>query len=518
MEINLIDFVLAILPILWLLLALLSIKMEAYKATLSALIVTLFLAIIHWEMPIINLITAVLEGAIFTLWPISLIVISAVFIYKVINLTGAIEIIKTFIGGISLDKRILVVLIGWCFSAFMEGVAGYGTAVAISAGMLWGMGLDPILASVACIIGNIAITPFGAISISILTTAEVTGLTADALSLSTILQFAIPLILTPFIMVLIISKGKLKSLKGVTITILITAILFFTTQLLTLKYLGTEMVGVVPPIVSLLYIVFIVKYINPKVIPKEYDVSNHISNQDLKTELPKVSILVATLPFILILVLFLLTSDLFPNINRMVSSIKSDLIVYTGAKPETLTFQWVNSPGILIITATIVGGLFQGASIKDLGQEFLSALNQVSKTIFTLFTVIATAKVISYSGMIGAISGMLIFVTGRLYPYIAPVIGMVGGFITGSGTSSGILFGIMHMNAANILGISGTNLVAANSIGASIGKVIAPRTIMLVVSTTGLVGMESKILTKAINWILFYIVLASIISGAFILL
>lgn len=516
MEITRIDFLLAILPIVWLFVALLYIKMEAYKATLGALLLSIFLAIVYWNMPVIDLITAVLEGALFTFWPILLIVVSAVFTYKVIILTGAIENIKEFIARISVDKRILVILIGWCFAAFMEGVAGYGTSIAISAGMLWGMGVNPILASVACIIGNIAITPFGAISISILTTSEVTNLAADALSFATILQFSIPLILTPFIMVLIICKGKLKSLKGIVRISLVAAFSILTMQFITLKYLGTEMVGVLPPIVSLLCTILLVRYLNHEDVPKEYDVSAHVNNKTSGKIIKERSIFVASLPFILILVFFLLTSSLFPVINKAVSSIKSSLIVYTGPNPEILTFKWINSPGVLIITATIIGGLIQGASVKDLVQTFWASLKQVSKTILTLLAVISIAKIISYSGMISVISSTLILVTGGLYPYIAPIIGMIGGFLTGSGTSAGILFGVMHTDVADILGVSGVSLVAANSVGASIGKVIAPRTIMIVASTTGLVGMESKIITEVIKWLLVYIIISSLVSGVFV--
>lgn len=514
MDINIIDFLLAISPIVWLFIALLVLKIDGYKATFGALILSSVLALIRWKMPTMDVATAILEGVLFTLWPILLVVIAAVFTYRVITHTGAMENIKQTISGVSTDKRILVLIIGWSFAGFMEGVAGFGTPIAIPAGMLWTMGFDPVLAAVATIMANITPTPFGAISILTLTLSEVTNLPVEMLSFVTIVQLAIPMILTPFIMILIVCKGKLKALRGVSLIALISGVTFFLPQFLVLKYVGPELVAVVPPIISLLCTILAAKYLGPKEIPAEYDLANKMNSGENGDQIvPERSMFIASLPFIITLVLFILTSNLFPGINNLLSKVRTSLVVYTGENPATLNFQWINNPGVLIIFSTIIGGLIQGASLKEMVHVFGDTIKQIYKTILTLLAVIATAKVISYSGMIGAISSVIVFVAGSFYPYIAPMLGIVGGFVTGSGTSAGILFGVMQVDAANALGVSTFSLAAANSVGASIGKVIAPQAIATAASTTGLSGRESEIFSGAIKWIGIYVVLAMVISG-----
>ena len=514
MDINLIDFILAISPIAWLFIAMLAFKVEGYKAGLGALILSSVLAAARWKMPGINISTAILEGILFTIWPILIIIIAAVFTYRVITYTGAIENIKHAISGVSNDKRILILLIGWCFGGFMEGVAGFGTPIAIPAGMLWGMGLDPVLASIACIIANISTTPFGAISILTLTLAEILGVNVETLSFVTIIQMAIPMLLTPFFMILIVCKGKLKSLKGVSHIALISGLASFLPQFLVVKYIGAELVAVIPPIISLICTIVAVKYLGPKETPKEYELSNKDKDGTGKLSIVKVGdIILASLPFIIIFILFIMTSKLFPNIHNMVSSVKSSLVVYTGDNPDTLNFFWINSPGVLIMISAVIGGLAQGAKLRELVTIFISTIKQIYKTILTFLAVVSTAKVISYSGMIGEISSVIVYVTGSSYPYIAPILGVIGGFVTGSGTSTAILFGTMQANAANILGVSTYSLAAANSVGSSIGKVISPQYIATAASTTGLYGRESEIFRGAMKWIVLYVIMACIISG-----
>ncbi len=512
MNINIVDFILAISPIVWLFVAMLIFKIEGYKAGFGALVLSCILAFVRWQMPLLNVATAMLEGVLFAIWPILIVIIAAVFTYRVITFTGAIDNIKYSISGISTDKRILVILIGWCFAGFLEGVAGFGIPIAIPAGMLWGMGFDPVLASVACIIANITTTPFGAISIMTLALAEVTNINLEMLSFMTIIQLAIPMLLTPFIMILIVCKGKLKSLKGVSLIAFISGITCFLPQFVVLKYIGPELVSVISPIISLICTVLAIKYLGPKEIPVEYDFA-YGNDKEKEVIIQERHIFLASLPFIIIFILFILTSKLFPSIHKAISSVKSSLVIYTGANPATLKFSWINSPGILIMIASIIGGLFQGATIKDMTRIFGVTIKQIYKTILTFIAVVATAKVISYSGMISEISSVIVSVAGNVYPFIAPILGVIGGFVTGSGTSTSILFGPMQVNAAEMLHVSSFGLAAANSVGASIGKVISPQYMVTAASTTGLNGRESEIFRESMKWIAIYILLACIISG-----
>ena len=200
-------FVLALLPILWLVLALCGMKMEAWKASFGALIVSAALALLVWKMTPINVATAALEGMAMAIWPIVIVIIAAVFTYNLTVHTGAMETIKGMLTSVSSDKRVLVLLIGWCFGGFLEGMAGFGTAVAIPASMLMALGFDPILAILACLIANGVPTMFGSIGIPTTTLASITALDSTQLALTQALQVAPFVIITPILMVMLVGGG-----------------------------------------------------------------------------------------------------------------------------------------------------------------------------------------------------------------------------------------------------------------------------------------------------------------------
>ena len=140
-------FLMAILPIIWLIIALSGLKMPGYKACSIALVLTMFLAIFFWKLNVGYTVTGVFEGILNALWPICLVIVAALFTYNLILRTGAMDFIKEMLAGVSMDKRVLTLIIGWGFGNFMEGMAGFGTAVAIPASMLAGLGLKSIFSS-----------------------------------------------------------------------------------------------------------------------------------------------------------------------------------------------------------------------------------------------------------------------------------------------------------------------------------------------------------------------------------
>ena len=175
-------FLLAMIPILWLVIALSVLKMPGHKACFLAWLLTAFLSVVCWKFPAGNMATATLEGVLNALWPICLVIIAALFTYNLILKTGAMEEIKKMLAGVSKDKRVLLLLIGWGFGNFMEGMAGFGTAVAIPASMLAGIGVDPIGAVVGCLVVNSTPTAFGSVGVPTVTLVSVAGVETMALS------------------------------------------------------------------------------------------------------------------------------------------------------------------------------------------------------------------------------------------------------------------------------------------------------------------------------------------------
>ena len=161
--------VIALVPIIWLIIALAALKLPGHIACFSALILAAVLALALWHMPALDCLTSALEGFAAALWPIILVIIAAIFTYNLSLKTGAMDVIKGMLTGVSADRRVLILLIGWSFGGFLEGMAGFGTAIAIPAGILVGLGMNPVPACLSCMLANSFPTAFGSVGIPTVT-------------------------------------------------------------------------------------------------------------------------------------------------------------------------------------------------------------------------------------------------------------------------------------------------------------------------------------------------------------
>ena len=224
---------------------------------------------------------------------------------------------------------------------------------------------------------------------------------------------------------------------------------------------------------------------------------------------------VAWSPFILIFFFLLLSSTLVPIIHDPLASINSKISFYAGENPATLTFYWINTPGVLILIAGFIGGLIQGASVGTILGVLGTTVKNNVKTILTICSVLAVAKIMGYSGMISDIAKVLVAVTGSYFPLISPLIGTIGGFVTGSGTSTTALFGQLQVETANAIGAEPVWLAAANLMGAGIGKMICPQSIAIGTAAVNLSGVESKILSKTALYTVLFAAIGGIICFVF---
>ncbi|MCD8019181.1 MAG: L-lactate permease [Clostridiales bacterium] len=502
-----VKFVLAMLPIIWLIVALSGLKMAGHKACVIALLVTIVLAVGYWKLNFVWTLSATLEGILNALWPICLVIIAALFTYNLTLETGAMDLIKKMLASVSPDKRVLSLLIGWGFGCFMEGMAGFGTAVAIPASMLTGIGLDPMAAVVACLVVNSTPTGFGSVGVPTVTLSSVTGLDVLALSGDVALIQCILTFLSPFFMVCICGKG-IKALKGMIPTTLVATLSFVIPWYVAAQVLGPELPDILGSICAMVCIIIAARIFN-KNPDEEYCIDKI---EDDKGEAMTVSEGVkAWSPFILIFVLLLATSTLCPPIHNLIAGIKTSVIVYAGEGGSTLTFSWINTPGVIIFIAAIIGGFIQKASVGTMGRVLVETLKKYWKTILTICSVMATAKIMSYSGMISDIANLLVVVTGFFYPLFAPLIGVIGAFVTGSGTSTCVLFGGLQTETAATLGLNPSWMAAANVMGAGIGKMICPQGIAIGAGAINAVGSESKILGTVFKYCLLYVVIAGVI-------
>ncbi len=501
-------FLIALSPILWLAVALCVLHMQPHKACILALVISVLVGIGLYDMTTVHAFQAFLEGVALACWPILLVIIAAIFTYNLAEHTKGMDGIKKMLTSVSNDRRVLILLIGWGFGGFMEGMAGFGTAIAIPASMLVGIGVNPILAASVCLVANSVPTAYGSIGIPLVTLGNVTGTDATTLATYTCLQLAPLTILCPFIMTLV-AGGSLKALKGMVIICLGAALGFLIPELAVAVTMGPELAVVAGSIGAMAAIIACAKMF--PVNDPAYAMPAH---EDDGEQLTVGKAITAWLPFILIFVFLLATSKLIPAIHDPLNLIKSSVLIYDGEGGAPYTFTWVATPGVLIFLAAFIGGAKQGAGFGEMLGVLKNTIVGLRFTILTIISVIATAKVMGYAGMTHEIAEAAVAATGHAYPCIAAFIGSIGTFITGSATSSCVLFGKLQTEAAQAIGATPAAqawIAAANATGACAGKMISIQSIAIAVAAIKTTGADGKLLAFAAKVYLPFIIVMGLI-------
>ena len=508
-----VKFILGLIPIIWLIIALTGLKMPGYKACGIAIAFAAAVALFYKHLPPISVATAILEGVCSALWPIILVIIAALFVYALTLETGAMDQIRAMLSSVSRDKRILGLIIGWGFGCFMEGMAGFGTAVAIPASILVTLDFDPLTTVLALLIVNTTPTAFGSVGVPTTSVAATTGLSVNALSASTVQIQLLLLSISPILFIIVLGGG-LKALKGMIPFTLIASASFVIPNYVIGAFIGPELPDIIGAICSMIVMILVALKMKNKEVPEEYLVGGDGRQEALKLDVN--SALRAWSPFILIFVLLLFTSKLFPFINGPLSKFSSSFNIYVGEGASPTSFSWINTPGVWIILSGIIGGLIQGASLGKIFGVLGATVKKNVKTILTICSVLATAKIMVHSGMTTDVADVLVAVTGRFFPLFSPLVGVLGAFVTGSGTSTGVLFAPLQSAAATQLGLPPEWLCAANALGAGIGKMIAPSNVALATASAGLTGRENEILSGIFKFMILYAVIGGIVCFLFV--
>lgn len=537
---DVLSFVLALVPILWLVVVLLVFRWPAWRAAAGSLVLSCVLAALWWHLGALEVATAVAEGFLMALWPIVIVIIAAVFTYNLCVRTGAMDVIGRMITSVSADRRILALLIAWCFGGFMEGMAGFGTAVAIPAGMLAVLGYPPLSAVLMCLLANGVPTPYGSIGIPTVSLADLVGLDAADLAFTQMVQLAPFFIVAPVLIVLVAGKdvpgsGVAQRLRGVVGVALAAGVSFTVPALAVAALVGPELTVVVGSICSLGVTAALGRAVERRgALDEAYRLGTDestgagpsagapesaptCSQAASPVDAPAAPLtlgaaLRAWSCFIPIFLLLLGTSKLVAPVNAALAPLSTTLTVYSGPNPGSLSFSWVNTPGVLIMVAALVGGAIQGATPRVMGEVLVATVKQMLPTVATMLAVLGCAKVMGYAGMISSISAFCIAVAGGLYPLLAPWIGAVGTFVTGSGTSSGMLFGQVQAQAAEALGADPVWTVGLNSLGVAAGKMLSPQTLAIGLAAVRVRGKDAELLRAVAPYALGFLVVMSIIG------
>lgn len=447
------------------------------------------------------------------LWPIGWIIVAAVFLYNLTVKTGQFNVIKDSIAAITEDRRLQALLIAFSFGSFLEGAAGFGTPVAITAAMLVGLGFNPLYAAGLCLIANTAPVAFGAIGIPIITAGSITGIDAMAISQMVGRQLPFLSVFIPFWLVLIMSGWK--NTKEVLPAILVSGVSFPGMQWFSSNYLSPMLPDILSSLVSIICLVLFLRIWKPKKIWRFKD--EPAATLTIVHHSPG-AVLKAWTPFIILTVLI---ADWGLNpVKAIISRLDIkfalgglDKMIIAGGKPMSVIFDFnvLAATGTSILIAAIISAFVIRVGPRQFFQILWQTLKDLRFALLTIACVLGFAYVANWSGMTPTV-GKAFTVVGAAFPFISAFLGWLGVFITGSDTSSNALFANMQKVTAESMGINPVLTVATNSSGGVAAKMISPQSIAVGCASTGLVGREGDLFRFTVPHSLFLTALVGIIA------
>ncbi len=526
----------AALPIVFFFVTLAVLRWEGYLAGLGTIVVTVIIALTVYGMPAGLALRATANGMAFGLWPISWIILNAVFLYKLSVKSGQFEIIRSSVVSITKDQRLQVILIGFAFGAFLEGSAGFGAPVAITAAILAALGLNPLYAAGLCLIANTAPVAFGALGIPILVAGKTAGI--DPMLIGKMAGRQLPL-LSVFVPIFLV--WLMDGVKGVRETwpaVLVAGGTFAVTQFFTSNFIGPELPDITSALLCLVATTAFLKFWQPR----EAFVFGAVTGGGAPRHVPIPAqgaghsryttgqIVKAWSPFIILTVVVVIWS--LPAFKAMFApggALSSTVLSYKVSGLHELVIRTtpvvakdtpyaaiynldlLSATGTGILLSAVLSIFVLGMSIRDGLGVFKDTLIDLVKPIFTIACVLGFAFIANYSGISSTLA-LTLASTGHLFPFFAPVLGWLGVFLTGSDTSSNALFSSLQSITAHQIGVSDVLMVAANSTGGVTGKMISPQSIAVACAAVGLVGRESELLRFTVKWSLLFLLIICVVT------
>lgn len=486
----------AFIPIVFFFLVLVILKVKGYWAGLMTAGLAIALAVLFFQMPLNLAVVSAVHGFVYGFFPIGWIVLAATFLYNLTVETGQFEIIKKSISSITDDRRLQVLLICFCFGAFLEGAAGFGTPVAITAAMLVGLGFRARYAACLALLANTAPVAFGGLGIPVLVAAQVTGL--DSANISRLLAWILPLIgiIIPFYIVIVMSG--IKGVWELFPAIVVCSGSFAIVLGLTSYFLGPVLPDITASIACLVCMTLFLKIWKPAAI---FRFENDVPIEENKEKLHMKDVIRAWSPFIILIIMIadwgiksVLALLNTVTIAFPVPIINNAIISGTTHKalPMIFSLNWLSAAGTAIVLAALVSCIVLRVSPIRAIKIFISSCKQLRWTFVVIGSVLGYAYVGNNSGMITTM-GYFVAGSGALFPLFASIIGWIGTFVTGSDTSANALFAKLQTTAFEAIGSSGFLGVGANLAGGGLGKMISPQSIAIAAAVTNIVGEEGEL-------------------------
>ncbi|HEY0274449.1 MAG TPA: L-lactate permease [Paenirhodobacter sp.] len=503
----------AAIPIIFFFVALTFLRMKGYMAGTITVILTLLIAILVYRMPVSAALASGVYGFFYGLWPIAWIIISSVFLYRLTVATGQFDIIRSSILSVTEDQRLQMLLVGFAFGAFLEGAAGFGAPVAITAALLVGLGFKPLYAAGLCLIANTAPVAFGAMGIPIIVAGQVSGI--DPFHIGQMAGRQLPLlsVIVPFWLIMIMDGWR--GVKETWPAVIVAGGTFALVQYFTANHIGPELPDITAAIAVLIVLPLFLRVWQPKRIFRfaieAADGGAEIAPADTTRKFSAGQIAKAWSPFVILTVMVTIWSlasfkKLFATGGTFVNWVASihvpmlDKVVLKTppivAEPTPFAaiykFDWFSATGTAILFAAIISIVVLRARPAKAVEVFGDTLKTLAIPIYSIGMVLAFAFLANYSGL-SATLALALAHTGSAFTFFSPFLGWLGVFLTGSDTSSNALFGALQATTAHQLGIKDVLLVAVNTTGGVTGKMISPQSIAIACAAVGLVGRESDL-------------------------
>jgi lactate permease len=522
-----ISTLLAAIPVVVMLVALGFLHIKAHIAAGLGLIAAIAVAVFAYGMPMDMAGRAAVYGGFTGLLPIGWIVLNIIFLQQLAEQNGSFKILQDSLSNITPDRRLQLLLIAFCFGAFFEGAAGFGTPVAVTAGILIGLGFSPLAASGLSLIANTAPVAFGALGTPVITLAKVHGY--DLMEVTAMIGRQLPFfsLLVPFW--LIWAFAGRKAMMEIWPAILVTGLSFAIPQFLVSNFIGPELVDIIAAIVSMVSLVLFLRVWQPKTIWTSPSIKGHdISAHEAKPPGPVVvhdraALIRAWTPWVILSVFVFIWG--LPPVKAWLNGIFAPSFPMAGLHnliekvppvvpvPHKETAVYVlnllSATGTGILLSAIISALIMKYNPIEIVKVFFRTFWLVRYSLLTIVLMLGLGTLTRYSGTDTTL-GLAFANSGVFYPFFGTLMGWIGVAMTGSDTASNVLFGGMQKVAAEQLGLSPNLMGAANSSGGVMGKMIDAQSIVVASTATKWFNHEGDIL----RYVFFHsIVLACLVGG-----
>ncbi|MEO3937285.1 L-lactate permease [Dermatophilaceae bacterium Soc4.6] len=534
----------AALPLITLFVLLGVMRWKAWQAGLASLVVALGVAVLAFGMPAGQALLSASEGAAFGLFPIIWIVLAAIWIFRLTELTGYDLVLRRAFGSVSPDQRIQAILIAFCFGALLEALAGFGTPVAVTAVMLMAVGIPRIKAASVALVANTAPVAFGAVAVPITTLGKITGLDPDTLGAMVGRQTPVLAAFVPLLLVGMVD-GR-RGLRTTWLPALVGGFAFAIGQFLSSNFFSYQVADIIAAAAGALGVVVLLRVWQPAEVlvgtpvgdddlvpvavgapatasgttgrpvpaaaggPSRRPGSSTGSDESGDAGSVPVALregLMAFAPYLVVVAFF--TAVSFGPLQTFLVTHSGWKLAWPGlhvagssGKPlaaATFNVNVFSAAGTVLLLAGIVTAVVYGVSAAGAASALRKVVVQFRFTILTVTAVLALAYVMNFSGQTVTL-GLALAATGSLFAVLSPVVGWIGVAVTGSDTSSNSLFGLLQVTAAEKTGLDPYLLAAANTSGGVLGKMISPQNLAIAAAVVGMEGKESELLRKVLGW------------------